>query len=141
MSNKQSYDVFLAYAMTDRDWVKPFAEALKAEGLTAWFDVADLSPGARWAEEVEEALRASRTLVAILSSESVKNNWMFFEIGAAVADQKRIIPVWTEEISVQEIPLLLRSFNGLEATSPDEAGRKVAEAILLSEKGGESEIC
>jgi hypothetical protein len=54
---------------------------------------------------------------------------MFFELGAAIADRKRIIPVLTEDLDIQSIPPLLRQFQALQATSPEEAGQKVADVI------------
>ena len=134
MSTKRTYDIFLSYATTDREWVKSFSDALKAEGLKTWFDVAELPAGSRWQDEIEVALRSSKTLIAILSPKSVKSNWMYFELGAAIADHKQIIPVLTEDFDIQQIPPLLNQFQALKATSPDEAGRKVAQTILLPQK-------
>jgi limonene-1,2-epoxide hydrolase len=129
MNETRTYDVFLSYAVTDREWVRAFSDALKAKGLITWFDVANLPAGARWQDETQEALRARKTLIAILSPQSVGNPGMFFELGAAIADRKRIIPVLTEDLDIQSIPPLLRQFQALQATSPEEAGQKVADVI------------
>ena len=75
------------------------------------------------------ALRASKTLVLILSTQSVKSPWTFFELGAALADKKRIIPVVTGDVELTEIPMLLRQFQLLQESSPRQAGIRVAEAI------------
>ncbi|MGG6239079.1 toll/interleukin-1 receptor domain-containing protein [Nodosilinea sp. AN01ver1] len=110
MNNQKKYDVFLSYASNDREWVKAFSNALKEEGLTTWFDVAELPPGSRWQDEVQEALRTSKTLIVFLSSTSVKNQFIFFELGAALADQKQIIPVLINDLDIQEMPIQLRQF-------------------------------
>ncbi|MEQ8767901.1 MAG: toll/interleukin-1 receptor domain-containing protein [Planctomycetota bacterium] len=134
MPRDGGYDVFLSYSMKDRAWVSEFAQALRDAGVTAWFDVAELMPGTRWKDEVEEALRASRFLVVILSPESVDSPWVFFEIGAAVADHKFIIPVVTEDLDVSRVPSLLQQYQFLREPSPTVAGRRVAEAIQRTER-------
>ncbi len=110
MSSSRKYDVFLSYSMKDREWVSEFANALREAGVATWFDVAALTPGTRWQDEIQAALRASRTLVVVLSPNSIDSPWIFFEVGAAVADQQRIIPVLTEDLDVPRIPVLLQQF-------------------------------
>jgi len=43
-------------------------------------------------------------LVVILSLASVDSPWIFFELGAAIADNKRIIPVLLEGVDMARIP-------------------------------------
>jgi TIR domain len=128
MSEKH-YDVFLSYSFKDKTWVSEFASALRAGGIKAWFDVADLAPGEHWQEKIQEALRESSTLVIILSPNSVDSPWTFFELGAAVADNKRIIPVLLEGIDLARVPIPFRQFQALRGQSPIEAGKKVAEVL------------
>lgn len=129
MTEKKKYDVFLSYSFQDRPWVSQFVEALREAGLTAWFDVAELLPGERWEQKIQQALRESTTLIVILSPNSIKSPWTFFELGAAVADEKRIIPVLTQDMDIRDIPFLLTRFQFLRESSPLEAGRRVAEVI------------
>ena len=98
-------------------------------GVHAWFGEAALSPGERWQEKVQEALRASRTLVLIVTPQSVESPWTFFELGAAVADHKRIIPVVTGDVDLSRIPMLVRQYHFLRESSPRQAGLRVAETI------------
>jgi hypothetical protein len=128
MSEKH-YDVFLSYSSKDKPWVSEFASALRAGGVKAWFDVADLAPGERWQEKIQEALRESSTLIVILSPNSIDSPWTFFELGAAVADNKRIIPVLLEDVDLARVPIALRQFQALRERSPIEAGKKVAEVL------------
>ena len=128
MTSKSNYDVFISYSLKDKPWVAEFASALKDSGVRALFDVAELSPGDRWQDRVQEALRSSRTLVIILSKNSAQNPWTFFELGAAVADDKKIIPVLSEDVGPETLAPFLR-FQFLKESSPQEAGRQVADAI------------
>ena len=129
MAEKQRYDVFLSYSFKDKPWVSEFASALRDAGVKTWFDVSELAPGERWQDKVQEALRDSSTLIIILSPNSVESPWTFFELGAALADKKRIIPVVTEDVDLMRIASLLRQFQFLKESSPREAGRRVAEIL------------
>ena len=129
MPEEQPYSVFLSYSSTDKAWVSEFADALSQAGVHAWFDMTALSPGDRWMEKIEAALRTSRTLVLIISPQSVNSPSTFFELGAAVADQKQIIPVVTGDVELAKIPALLRQFQILNESSPRQAGIRVAAAI------------
>jgi len=129
MTERSNYDVFISYSLKDKPWVAEFASALKEAGVKALFDVAELSPGDRWQDQIQDALRSSRTLVVILSRNSAENPWTFFELGAALADQKRIIPVLSEEVGPETLAPFLR-FQFLKEFSPREAGRLVADAIV-----------
>jgi len=129
MAEKQHYDVFLSYSFKDKPWVSEFASALRGAGVKAWFDVSELAPGERWQDKVQEALRDSSTLIIILSPNSVESPRTFFELGAALAGKKRIIPVVTEDFDLMRVASLLRQFQFLKESSPQEAGRRVAEIL------------
>ncbi|HEX4497655.1 MAG TPA: toll/interleukin-1 receptor domain-containing protein [Thermoanaerobaculia bacterium] len=132
MAEQHSFDVFVSYASSDKPWATEFVSALKEAGVKIWFDKFDLVPGEPWQERIGEALRASRTLVVVLSPHSAESPWTFFELGAAVADHKRIIPVAREDMDWTHLPSPLRHLQILRETSPQEAGRRVA-AVLEKE--------
>lgn len=125
----KTYDVFLSYALEDREWVSEFTRALQESGVHNWFDVNDILPGDPWVEKLQSALRESQTLLVFLSPNSVESPFVFFELGAAVADQKRIIPVLIGDLESQSIPPLLAQRQVLRATSPTEAGKQVARIL------------
>jgi hypothetical protein len=54
---------------------------------------------------------------------------MYFELGAAIADHKRIIPILVEDVEIELIPQFLRRLQFLRPASPTEAGKRVAEVI------------
>jgi hypothetical protein len=132
MVDRPPYDIFISYSMKDRDWVAAFSDALGAAGVRSWFDVSKLAPGDRWQDRVAEALRDSKTLVLVLSSNSLSSPWTFFELGAAVADRKKIIPIVTDDVDLSRIPLPIRQLQFLREPSPIVAGKRVAETIGTS---------
>jgi len=126
---EKHYDVFLSYSHEDRPWVSEFVSTLKTGGIKAWFDMADIAPGDRWQEKIQEALRESGTLVMVLSPNSITSPWMFFELGAAFADKKRIIPVLIGDMDTAKIPMALQKFQALREKSPQEAGKRVVGVL------------
>nr|VFK08271.1 MAG: TIR domain-containing protein [Candidatus Kentron sp. LPFa]VFK24111.1 MAG: TIR domain-containing protein [Candidatus Kentron sp. LPFa] len=127
MSEKH-YDVFLSYSHKDRPWVTEFVSALETSGVKTWSD-ADIAPGERWQEKMQEALRESSTLIMVLSPNNTQSHWMFFELGAAIGGEKRIIPILLNELDIGRIPVALRQFQALRESSPQEAGKRVAEVL------------
>jgi hypothetical protein len=126
---KSKEKIFLSYSHVDRAWVDQFVRSLADRQIDVWYDFHDIKAGDRWQELVQDALRKSQVLVAVLSKNSINRPWMFFEIGAAVADGKRVIPVLIEGVDVRDLPLLLAQFQGVAVEDPNEAGEIVANAI------------
>ncbi len=121
--------IFLSYSHADRDWVDQFVHSLTNRQIDVWYDMQDIKAGDRWEELIQEALRKSSILVAILSKSSVDRPWMFFELGAAVADGKRVIPVLIGDLNIRDLPSLLTKFQAVTTEDPNKAGEIVAEAV------------
>ena len=130
MVEQHKPDIFLSYSHKDRPWVSEFVAALEGEGIHSWFDMFALKPGEHWQEKIQDALRASKTLIVVLSNQTADSPWTFFEIGAAIADNKTIIPILTDEnIDIETLPLALRPYQFLIEPSPQTAGKRVADVL------------
>jgi hypothetical protein len=105
-----------------------FVEALEQEGVRAW-SAADMEPGDSLVDSVEKALRDSRVVVFLLTSDFVNSPWAAFEIGAAVGGNKKIIPIAAQDVARAQVPPLLQQLAWLEEPSPRAAGKRVAEVI------------
>ena len=121
--------IFISYSYKDEIWVSDFVSSLKESGVETWFDIHELTPGDRWEEKLQQALRESSIIVVIISENSFKSPWTFFELGAAIADKKQIIPVLVGDVESKHIPLFLRQFHFLRESSPGEAGKRIAKII------------
>jgi hypothetical protein len=129
MTQRSKPDIFLAYAKPDRAWAEQFQAALQASGVDVWFDEAEIQPGDEWQQPLEFALRESKTLVLILTPDSISDPWTLFELGAAIGDHKRIIPIVAKEFDRRNTPPLIGRYQFLEESSPLEAARRVAETV------------
>jgi hypothetical protein len=128
MTKPSKYDVFISYSAKDRPWASEFVDALKSEGVNAWYDQ-DIEPGDRWSDKTEEALREAAVMVVLWTPDYLNSTSASFEIGAAVGDNKKIIPVLREPLERDQLSPLLQRWASLEESSPRVAGKRVAESL------------
>ena len=124
MKNK----IFLSYSYDDRQWAEHFAFALEKEGIDVWFG-RDLPLGEDIRDHIQSALRASNTLIVLLSPKSIKNSGIFFELGAAVAGNKRIIPIIIDDVGNEQLPLPVIKYQYLRESSPVSAAKMVVKVV------------
>lgn len=99
-------DVFISYAHSDSSQVARLVKALKTIGVVGWQDKADMSGGEAVSSTLRNALKRANAVLVLLSPASLRSEWVQFEVGAAEALDKKIIPV-------------LLSGDGLEENLPD----------------------
>lgn len=121
--------IFLSCSQPDRAWAKAFADALKEHGVSLWLNEWDLRPGDDLIDAIEQALRGSEALVFLLDPKSVNKPSLFFEIGAALALQKRIISVVSEDVEQSKIPAPLLRMRHFIQGNPEETTEEVARAV------------
>jgi hypothetical protein len=92
----------IAIASEDRRVTQPLAEALRASGISVWFDEYELVIGDSLRRRIEEGLRISRYGLVILSHAFFAKNWPQQELAALTALQKKILPIW-HELTVEQV--------------------------------------
>ncbi len=129
MSRNISYDVFISYARKDADWVRALVGALEREALRAWYAEREIRPGEAFADRLEEGLRSSHSVVLVLTPESVHSNWMAFELGAALALQKPLIPIVSREVLEKDLPGPVRLRRYLYQDEPEKVAQQIADTL------------
>nr|MDQ3007562.1 toll/interleukin-1 receptor domain-containing protein [Chloroflexota bacterium] len=126
-SAKQRW-TFISYSRQDKDFALELARELKSAGYLVWLDQLDIPTGARWDDEVERALKECGIFLIILTPASVSSENVKDEIGYAIDNGKRILPVLLKECTV---PLRLRRFQYVDFTKMKfNEGIKRAEQLL-----------
>ena len=120
--------IFISHALTDCDWVRAFAESLKAEGVQVWLDELQVPAGERLEKATEQGLRGSDVVAFVITADNVRGPNLLFELGAAVAMGKRAVPIVSKNLSLSELPYPLRVRRVLLRESPEETAKQ-----LLSE--------
>lgn len=94
-------DVFICHASEDKlTIIKPLLAALDKEGITYWYDEAEINWGDSIPGKVNEGLRISRYVMVILSSFFLSKNWPQRELNSALNTESS-----TGEITV--LPLIV----------------------------------
>ncbi|MEO8355077.1 MAG: SUMF1/EgtB/PvdO family nonheme iron enzyme [Chloroflexota bacterium] len=119
---------FLSYSRVNKDFAIKLAKELKAEGLPVWLDQLDIPPGSRWDVEVEKALVECDIFMVIITRASSTSENVLDEIGYAIDNGKRMLPVLLEK---SNIPLRLRRFQYVDFTDKNfDDGVQSAKELL-----------
>jgi nucleoside 2-deoxyribosyltransferase len=129
MHDYRNYDVFISHAHGDEPWASKFVDELEAQGVRAWLNMADIGWGERWIDKTEQVLREAPIIVVLLSPDYMNDPSAVFELGAALGGNKKIIPIMTQKAEHTPVPLFLRDRQWLQETSPQAAGKRVAEVV------------
>ena len=117
--------IFISHAHSDREWARKLADHLSDKGLQAWLDEYELQPGEHWEEQIKHALMKSETIVVILNAGKPAPN-VLFEMGVALSQGKRILPVILSEHADTSI---LAEFSNIQAIQTREVGLVAQELV------------
>jgi TIR domain len=122
--------IFLSYDHDDSPFVKAVAAALGNRGVQAQFATGEFEPGDAWSSSLRESLRSSSVLVAFVG-EHADSPWFNFELGAAPAESKAVVPVFLSYRGRETAPSVLRSLHGIEAfdLSPEQVADEITYAV------------
>ena len=97
--------VFLSYARRDSEFALKLVRDLGSLGVAVWMDDHDVPGGTRWDEAIPDAVTGCSALLVVLSPESVKSHNVLDEVGLALDQGKRVLPILFETC---DIPFRLR---------------------------------
>lgn len=126
---------FICYSKSDSAFALKLAQDLREKGFDVWMDQLDISPGQRWAREVDRALHTCENFLVILSPQSIESDNVDDEISVAKEEKKRIIPIM---ISPCKTPLQLRALQYIDFTTDYDSGFKRLTRTLEGLKAGRS---
>jgi len=69
------------------------AEKIQALGAECWLDEKDLEGGDIVVDEIIRGINACHEAVVLVSPNSVRSQWVSFEIGGVLAQHKRVTPI------------------------------------------------
>jgi nucleoside 2-deoxyribosyltransferase len=121
--------IFISYAASDREWAREFAAALRDLGTDVWFDEFNIGPGDSVSDSLEKALRASDVVVLPVTRESLSDSNFFFELGAATAMNKKVIPIMAEDMDYAQLPVSLSRLRVLKRKAPRDTAEELAKAL------------
>jgi hypothetical protein len=130
--NKRSYDIFLSHSHSDA----VFADLLYTwltgvAGLKVWFDKTQLGPGSLLATDLQAAIGDCRSIILIVSGESMSKGWVRNEYNSAIDERAnnqdfRIIAIKIGESNTKD---LMKGTTWIEIDSP-EINAKLAYGLI-----------
>jgi TIR domain len=138
---RKTRDVFICHASEDKDsFVRPLAEALRAEGLRVWYDEFTLRVGDGLRRSIDKGLAASKFGAVVVSPSFFKKQWPQRELDGLVAreidDRRVILPVW-HNVSLAEVrERSITLADRIAANSEEGIQAVVAKLLLVIRKNG-----
>lgn len=105
------YDVFISHASEDKETIaRPIYEACAKLGVKAFLDEEHIGWGESFTKKINTALGAARTVLCVVSSNSVAKEWPVLEMNAAlsfeVSKQKRVVALMVGRPDLSKLPLM-----------------------------------
>lgn len=81
------HSIFLCHSSEDKPLVKMIAEKLKKESIKVWIDEAEILPGDSIITKIKEGIDKTRFFLAFISENSIKSNWVKYELENALTGE------------------------------------------------------
>ena len=121
--------VFISYSRKDKEFVRKLGDALSAEKRDAWVDWKDIPLTAEWQREILTNIEAADNFIFVISPESAASSNCKKEIDHAVANNKRMVPIFHRPVPDEAIPEGLGRFQRIDFGDDDNFDSKFAALI------------
>lgn len=89
--------VFISHDHEDADFAELLQLKLEKNGLTGWIDSERLKIGQDWREEIDQGIENSMALVAIMTPNARKSEYVTYEWAFAWGKSKKIFPIMLKQ--------------------------------------------
>ena len=100
-AKQHNFDAFISHSSRDRAEAELLVEGLEKRGLKCWIAPRDLAPAAEYPSEIMRGIRESRSLIVLLSKDSVDSPSVRREIERAADYGHLVIPLAIEEVKLK----------------------------------------
>ncbi len=90
-------DIFISYSSYDREKANTLAKELRTNGYEVWMDNGGIGGAQDWSSEIVEALNKAKTILFLVSKDSVTSHNCAKEIHLASEKHKNILPIVLED--------------------------------------------
>ena len=115
---RSRYLVFISHSSLDAWIARVMMEKIEALGAECWLDEKDLAGGDVIAADIIRGIRACHEAIILISPNSVKSQWVPFEIGGARSQHKRVTPILNNVKPQQMAPM--QDIKGIDLNSFDQ---------------------
>jgi TIR domain/Pentapeptide repeats (8 copies) len=94
----QFQSCFISYSHRDEEFAKRLHSAMRGENLRVWFAPEEMKGGKKLHEQIYQAIEVHDRLLLVLSTESMKSEWVMTEIRRAktverAEDRRKLFPI------------------------------------------------
>jgi nucleoside 2-deoxyribosyltransferase len=127
--------VFLSYSYEDKHYVEKFKSAL--ESTLARFEICggvdpiDANTKGIVSKAIRDQIKAADVVVVFLSKNALTSNWVLWELGAAQALGKKVIPIVLEDTAPEKLDFIDtdQAVMNAQSLSPVETARRIEELV------------
>jgi TIR domain-containing protein len=112
--------LFVSYSRPDTEFTRRIAERLEADGLEAWVDWQDIPPSVDWMKEIQKGIEDADVFLFLVSPDSIASPICADEVGHALQNGKRIIPLIVRDIDAKSAPTTIRHLNWIFFSRPQD---------------------
>ena len=94
--------IFITYSSKDQKVARTICTALENRGLACWISSRNVKPGQNYQEQIVRAIRASRVMVLVFTSNANNSNEIKKELALASQNNLIVIPVRIEDVAPNE---------------------------------------
>lgn len=89
--------IFISHDHDDADFAELLKLKLEKENLTAWIDTERLKIGQDWREEIDQGIENSIAVIAIMTPDARKSEYVTYEWAFAWGKEKKIFPIMLKQ--------------------------------------------
>ena len=126
--------LFVSYSRKDSVAARKLIESFKSMGEEVWVDWESIPPAVDWLEQIFRGIEEADAFIFMVSPDSIISEVCKVELGRAVQNNKRIIPIVLRDVKPQDTIENIRKLNWTfirETDNLDEGLAKVKTAIEL----------
>jgi uridine kinase len=112
------HDIFISHSIKDQVVCDLIYDHLTRHGIQCFMDSRDLIPGISFPTQLVNAIKKSKVVVLVFSSNSDSSGPVQNEIGLAINNKIPVIPVRTENIFPNELALFINNTQWLDIFPP-----------------------
>ena len=94
--------LFVSYSRKDSKAALKLIDALKEKGHDVWVDWESILPASDWLEQIYHGIEGIDAFLFLVSPNSIKSEVCSVEIGHAVLNNKRIVPVVIQQVKPED---------------------------------------
>lgn len=135
-SEPSAADVFISFGSDDLALARELRTHLEAGGYTCWMAPDDVSGPKTWAEQIVDAIAASKVVLVVISATANQSTHVSKEVDLALEHAKAVLPVRVEDVVpsgalkyLLALAQWIDAFPGPLGPHADEVRRRVAAIV------------